>query len=105
MKEEIQALEDNGTWTTEDLPSRKKTIGYKWIYKIKYNSDGSIERHKARLVIHGNRQVEGINYNETFVHTTKMVIVRTFLAIAAAKNFQLHQMDVRNVFLHGDLEE
>ena len=105
MKEEIQALEDNGTWTTEDLPLGKKAIGCKWIYKIKYNSDGSIERHKARLVIHGNRQVEGVDYNETFAPTAKMVTVRTFLAIAAAKNFQLHQMDVRNAFLHGDLEE
>jgi hypothetical protein len=56
-------------------------------------------------VIHGNRQVEGVDYNETFAPTAKMVTVRTFLAIAAAKNFQLHQMDVRNAFLHGDLEE
>lgn len=53
MKEEIRALEDNGTWTIEDLPMGKKAIGCKWIYKIKYNADGSIERHKARLVIHG----------------------------------------------------
>lgn len=105
MKEEIRALEDNGTWTIEDLPMGKKAIGCKWIYKIKYNADGSIERHKARLVIHGNRQVEGVDYNETFAPTEKIVTVRIILAVAAAKNFELHQMDVHNVFLHGDLEE
>jgi len=105
MKEEIQALEENGTWTTEDLPPGKKAIGCKWIYNIKYNSDGCIERHKARLVIHGNIQVKGVDYNETFSPATKMVTVRTFLASAAAKNSQLHQMDVRNAFLHGDMEE
>lgn len=105
MKEEIRALEDNGTWTIEDLPMGKKAIGCKWIYKIKYNADGSIERHKARLVIHGNRQVEGVDYNETFAPTEKIVTVRIILAVAAAKNFELHQMDVHNAFLHGDLEE
>lgn len=105
MKEEIRALEDNGTWTIEDLPMGKKAIGCKWIYKIKYNADGSIERHKARLVIHGNRQVEGVDYNETFAPTAKIVTVRIILAVVAAKNFELHQMDVHNAFLHGDLEE
>lgn len=57
------------------------------------------------LVIHGNRQVEGVDYNETFAPTTKMMTVRTFLVVAIAKNFELHQMDVRNAFLHVDLEE
>lgn len=105
MRKEIQALEDNGTWTVEDLPSGKKAIGNKWVYKIKYNSDGSVERCKARLVILGNKQVEGLDYNETFAPTAKMVTVRIFLAIAAAKHWELHQMDVHNAFLHGELDE
>src|SRR4051812_22584704 len=95
MKEEIRTFEDNGTWTTEDFPPGKKFIGCKWVYKVKYNSNGSIERHKARLVIHGSKQVEGIDCNKTVAPTAKMVTVRTFLAIWVAKNFQLHQMDVR----------
>ena len=107
MKHEIHALEHNGTWTMEPLPPGKKAIGCKWIYRIKYNSDGSTERFKARLVILGNNQVEGLDYNETFAPIAKMVTVRTFLAVAAAaaKSWELHQMDVHNAFLHGDLEE
>ncbi|GJT64366.1 retrovirus-related pol polyprotein from transposon TNT 1-94 [Tanacetum coccineum] len=105
MQKEIQALENNGTWIVTTLPVGKKAIGSKWVYKIKYHSDGSIERYKARLVILGNNQVEGLDYNETFAPVAKMVTVRTFLAVASAKNWDLHQMDVHNAFLHGDLEE
>lgn len=105
MQLEIDALEKNNTWTLEYLPPGKKAIGSKWVYKIKYNSDGSVECLKAWLVILGNHQIEGIDYNETFAPTAKMVTVRTFLAVAAAKNWELHQMDVHNAFLHGELEE
>lgn len=62
MRKEIEALEKNGTWTLVDLPPGKKTIGCKWVYKIKYNSDGTIERHKTGLVILGNNQVTGIDF-------------------------------------------
>ena len=105
MRKKIQALEDSGTWTVEDLPPRKKAIRSKWVYMIKYNSNGSIERCKARLVILGNKQVEDIDYNETFASTTKMVTVRTFLVVAATKGWELHQMDVHNAFLHDELNE
>ena len=105
MRKKIQALEDSGTWTVEDLPPRKKAIRSKWVYMIKYNSNGSMERCKARLVILGNKQIEDIDYNETFAPTAKMVVVRTFLAIAATKGWELHQMDVHNAFLHDELDE
>ncbi|MCH87512.1 LTR retrotransposon like protein, partial [Trifolium medium] len=105
MQEEIRALDNNGTWTFETLPQGKKAIGCKWVYKIKYYSDGSVERYKARLVILGNNQTEGLDYNETFAPVAKMVTVRVFLAVAVAKQWELHQMDVHNAFLHGDLEE
>ena len=105
MRKEIHSLENNGTWTGENLPPGKKAIGSKWVYKIKYNFDGSIERCKARLVILGNKQVKGIDYNETFAPTAKMVTVQTFLVVAAAKGWELHQMDVHNAFLHGELDE
>lgn len=73
--------------------------------KIKYHSDGRIERFKARFVILGNHQIEGLDYTETFAPTVKMVTIHTVLAVAAVKNWELHEMDMHNVFLHGDLEE
>ncbi|GJW86110.1 retrovirus-related pol polyprotein from transposon RE1 [Tanacetum coccineum] len=105
MDNELQALERNGTWTIENLPKDKKALGCKWVYKIKRKSDGTVERFKARLVILGNHQVAGIDYNETFAQVAKMVTVRVLLAVAAAKKWELHQMDVHNAFLRGDLNE
>lgn len=105
MKAEIDALEQNGTWKIEDLPLGKKPIGSKWVYNIKYKSDGTIERLKARVVVRGDTQTEGIDYTKTFAPVAKLVSVRTFLAVAVIKGWELHQMDVNNPFLHGDLHE
>lgn len=90
MQEEIKALEDSNTWTVCPFPMDKKELGCKRVYKIKYHLDGTIERFKARLVILGNHQVEGIDYNETFDPMAKMVTVQTVLVVAVAKNWELH---------------
>lgn len=105
MNSEIQALEDNKTWSMVPLPLGKRPIGCKWIFKIKYNADGTIERHKARLVAKGFTQREGIDYKDTFAPVAKLTTVRCLLAVAAIRNWPLHQMDVQNAFLHGDLVE
>ena len=105
MQNEIQALEDNGTWTLEHLPAGKRALGSQWVYKTKFKSNGEVERLKSRLVVLGNHQQVGIDYHETFAPVAKMTTVRAFLAIAASKNWELHQMDVHNAFLHGDLDE
>lgn len=105
MKTVIDALERNQTWDIEALPPGKKALGTKWIYTIKLRADGTIERHKSRLVVLGNNQEEGHDYDETFSPVAKMTTVRIFLDIAAKKNHEIHQMDVHNAFLHGDLHD
>ncbi|XP_070676213.1 uncharacterized protein [Malus domestica] len=105
MDSELRALEATNTWTLTPLPVGKTPIGCRWVYKIKHRSDGSIERYKARLVAKGYTQLEGVDYHDTFSPTAKMVTVRCLLALAAARNWSLHQLDVHNAFLHGDLHE
>ncbi|WKA05692.1 hypothetical protein VitviT2T_023641 [Vitis vinifera] len=104
-RSELQALQANDTWSLTPLPAGKTPIGCRWVYKIKQRSDGFIERYKARLVAKGFTQLEGVDYQNTFSPTTKIISVRCLLALAAACGWSLHQMDVNNAFLHGDLHE
>ena len=105
MDEKMVALDVNETWELVPLPERKKAIGCKWVYKVKYKSYGSIERYKERLVAKGYAQTYGIDYEDTFSPISKMKTVRIVIAVAAAKGWTLHQMDVKNSFLHGELQE
>jgi len=94
MTEEIETLESNKTWTIEEIPPCKKSINCKWVYKVKYKSDGSINRYKSRLMIRGDQQIEEFDYRKTFAPVAKMTSVRCFVVIAVAKGWSLHQMDV-----------
>jgi hypothetical protein len=105
MKEEMEALLKNKTWTLVSLPEGQKTVGCKWVFSIKYKADGSVERYKARLVAKGYTQTYGIDYQETFSPVAKLSTVRVLLSLAANLDWPLHQFDVKNAFLHGDLEE
>jgi hypothetical protein len=105
MDEEMVALDANATWEWVVFPKDKKAIGCKWVYKVKHNADGSVSKYKARLVAKGYAQNYGIDYEETYSPVAKMTIVRAIIAMATAKGWSLHQMDVKNVFLHGDLQE
>jgi hypothetical protein len=105
MNDELEALTKTGTWTFVDLPPLAKPIGSKWVYKVKYKSDGTIERYKARLVAKSYNQVEGLDFFDTFSPVAKLTTVRLLLAVASIKQWHLHQLDVNNAFLHGDLDE
>ena len=105
MKAEMEALEKNCTWKLVELPMGKKTVGCKWVFSLKYNANGEIERYKARLVAKGYTQTYGIDFQETFSPVAKLNTIRVLLSIAANRDWPLHQFDVKNAFLHGNLEE
>jgi transposase InsO family protein len=105
MQHELTALEKTGTWEIVDLPDHIKPIGCRWIYKIKHHADGSIERYKARLVAKGYTQIEGLDYFDTYSPVAKLTTVRVVIALASIHNWHLHQLDVNNAFLHGELQE
>ncbi len=101
----MAALDANVTWELVALLKDEKTIGCKWVYKVKHNVDGSMNKYNARLVAKGYAQTYGIDYEETYSLVAKMTIRRAIIVMATTKRWSLHQMDVKNVFLHGDLQE
>jgi hypothetical protein len=105
MIEEMKAIEANKTWDLVDPPSGCRPIGLKWVYKVKKDERGAVVKHKARLVARGFVQREGIDFEEVFAPVARMESVRLLLALAAAKDWQVHHLDVKSAFLNGDLAE
>ncbi|GKC91861.1 retrovirus-related pol polyprotein from transposon TNT 1-94 [Tanacetum coccineum] len=105
MELELQSIERNQTWVLVNRPEGKNIIGLKWIFKTKYLADGSIEKRKARLVVRGYAQKQGIDYEETFAPVARFETVRVILALAAQKHWKVFQFDVKSAFLNGELEE
>ncbi len=105
MSEEITALEKMGTWELVKQPQGRKLVTNKWIYKVKFKSDGSVLKFKARLVARGFSQVEGIDYQETFAPVARFTTFRVLLSLATARGWILEQSDISNAFLHANLTE
>jgi hypothetical protein len=105
MVREMEAHLENGTWELVKLPHGRKAIGSKWVFKVKRNPDGTVERYKARLVAKGFGQRPGIDFDETFAPTTKWAALRAILALAALENVELESIDISNAYLNGELHD
>ena len=105
MQEEYASLQDNKTWTLVDRPTNQRVLPGKWVYKHKRGPNGEIVRYKARWVIRGDQQREGIDFNETFATVVKPMSYKLIFAIAAALDWEIDQMDVKTAFLYGKVEE
>ena len=105
IQDEMDSIMSNHTWELVDLPHGSKPIGCKWVFKRKYNSDGTLNTYKARLVAKGFRQKEGIDYFDTYAPVARITTIRVLFALASLHNLYVHQMDVKTAFLNGDLDE
>jgi len=103
MVEEHDALLKNHTWDLVPHPSRANFVTGKWIFKHKFNADGTLECYKACWVLRGFTQRPGVDFAETFSPVVKPATVRTVLSLALARYWPIHQLDVKNTFLHGTL--
>jgi hypothetical protein len=104
MKEELDSLERNKTWDLVEIPKDRKVVSCKWVYKLKKGSDDKVERYKERLVEKGYSQKEGIDFHEIFSPVVMLVSVSIGLALVALHNLELEKLDIKTMFLHGDLD-
>ncbi|KAI3808072.1 hypothetical protein L1987_24014 [Smallanthus sonchifolius] len=105
MQEELLKFQKLEVWKLVDLPKGAKKIGTRWVLRCKGDDQGIVIRNKARLVVQGFRQIEGIDYNEVFAPVARLEAIRIFLAYASYKRFKVYQMDVKSAFLHGEISE
>ena len=102
---ECDSLIENETWEVVPLPEGRKTVSCKWVFKVKQDKDGNIDRYKGRLVVREFSQEDGIDYFETFSPVVRLDSIRALLAIAVQQAMNVHHMDVVTAFLNGHLDE
>ena len=105
MAAKLEVMQQTKTWSVIPLPPNKHSIGCKWVYKVKYHSDSSIEWYKSCLVAKGYTQQERLDFLDTFPPVAKLVTIKVLLALTAINSWSLIQLDVNNAFLNGDLFE
>ena len=105
MREELGMLKNAGTWELVDQPAGVNVVGSKWVYKAKKNAAGQVIHYKARLVAQGFSQVPGVDYFNTYAPVARLVSIQTVLAIAAARDLEIHQIDIKGAYLNGTLNQ
>ncbi|GJY10948.1 ribonuclease H-like domain-containing protein [Tanacetum coccineum] len=105
MLDEYNALITNGTWVFVPRPANVNVVRSMWLFKHKFNADGSLSRYKARLVANGRSQQQGIDCDETFSPVVKPATIRTVMSLAVSRDWPIHQLDVKNAFIHGHLSK
>lgn len=99
------ALESHGTWRLEEPPSGTNVVGCRWVFVVKRDASGAINRYRARLVAQGFSQIPGVDFFDTYAPVAKLASARTVLAFAARYDFEIHQVDVKSAYLNGEFEE
>lgn len=105
MEEEMLMIRKNKTWELVSTPEDRKIISVKWVFRTKLNADGSINKHKVRLVVKGYSQIFGVDYSDTFAPGARLDTIRLVLAIATQKGWKVFQLNVKSAFLNGVLKE
>lgn len=105
MEEEMDAHKKNHTWDLVELPNGCKVIDNKWVFRLKHNDNSDTVYYKARLVARGFTQEKGVDYKETFAPVVRFDSIRVLLALAAEKDLEITNFDVKTAFLYGDLSE
>jgi hypothetical protein len=105
IHEELKVLREAGTWELTDAPTGANVVGSKWVFRAKKDAAGNVVRYKARLVAQGFSQVPGVDYFDTYAPVAKLASIRTVLALAAAKDMELHQIDIKGAYLNGELTD
>nr|ABA97342.2 retrotransposon protein, putative, Ty1-copia subclass [Oryza sativa Japonica Group] len=105
MKSEIESMHVNQVWNLVDPPDGVKAIEWKWVFKKKTDVDGNVHIYKARLVAKGFRQIQGVDYDETFSLVAMLKSIQIVLAITAYFDYEIWQMDVKTAFVNGNIDE
>ena len=103
IHEELNQFEKLKVWQLVELPKGKKSLDTRWVFRNKQDDSGVIVRNKARLVVRGFRQIEGLDYTEVYAPVARLEAIRIFLASASHMGFTVYQMDVKTAFLYGEV--
>lgn len=105
IEEELRSLCENETWALSSLPNGRKALQSKWVFKVKRDGNGNVDRYKARLVIKGFQQRKGVDYSEVFSPVVSKSAMRVILTVAAVQDLEIEQLDVKTAFLNASIEE